>query len=250
MDAQGPCRGRIEALEAAATAARSRYVQLQREVLARRRADRRRRQRGKLGGFSSWASAVAIAVYVLSGHNAAAAGAYLLHKGAAQEREDDAADDDEDDALSKDPRTRRQRLVESWFLAAPVRQLVSAHVPQTPWEVRRRSAALTFLRDFDTVAWIGEQNNRKGIPVPLSAAACRHAATGPRRQAPAPESRGTPPRRSLRWLRRLRVRWGLRRKRLESPGPALSLEDIRRRAGRPARLAGSLPLRCSLRQGA
>jgi len=109
----------------------------------------------KIPGCSVGESALALAVYVLSGCQARVAALFL------QTRLPDIPLGD----------TTRERLVEECFLEANLDDLAGLFNPSTSCQQRLRKKALLFLAEAGVVAWIGEQNLHHGVaPSSLMAA--------------------------------------------------------------------------------
>jgi hypothetical protein len=191
------------------------------QIAALREKARRQKRSEDNGGLSPFAITVVMAVYVLGGHDLAAALACARQRG----------------RLSSvvQEETMLTDMVVNWYLSASDEQEAAIHQPTNAAQGRTREAALSWLAEYRVYKWVSAQNDVRGVaPSSLDMLGrftheCRQL--GVQDRLPSLENMlDTAGRSARQWSRRFRRKWGIRLGRLK-PREVCSSEEIAEKAG-------------------
>ena len=179
---------------------------LTREINRLRKRQQRQMQANRRLGLSALQLSVVVAVYVLSGYQAAPVKAFVLEKCRK--------------GLHPADPEQMVALIEQSFLELSAEQVAAFHLPDTPAETKLRADALKFLAEWRAVDWVCRQNEQIGVAPASSAVASvyrQHCVETNVPNAPQEMERrifnaeiSHAGGRSLRaWALRFRKRWGL-----------------------------------------
>lgn len=190
----------------------------------RQRAESRQRLDATRWGLTARMVQVAVAVYCLSRYSKDCAAEYATH--ARKRRRSQVLDG-----------CGAECPIQQWFLEAELDDVVGVLAPETAHHARIRAEAVRFLAEMRTAEWVAAQNFAAGR-APTGCTLDHYSAELRRfgleaRLTMDPPRAGRGPRlgrMARKWCQRMRVKWGLRRGKLQE-GELPTQEEVSQKVG-------------------